>query len=281
MTNKRIVIAETIAESGLDRLRAAGFDVDIQLDKTPAQLHEALRGAHALIVRSATMVDAEMLKAGTDLVVVARAGVGLDNIDVETATTQGVMVVNAPQSNVLSAAEHTMALILAIARNVPQAHRSLMDGRWERSKWEGIELAGKTLGILGLGRIGTLVAQRARAFDMRLIAFDPFVSAERGRELGVEMTSLEKVVEQADILTIHLPKTKDTNGIINTAMLKRAKPSLRIVNVARGGIVDEHDLATALSDGTITGAALDVYVKEPTTDSPLFALSNVVATPHL
>ena len=194
MTNKRIVIAETIAESGLDRLRAAGFDVDIQLDKTPAQLHEALRGAHALIVRSATMVDAEMLKAGTDLVVVARAGVGLDNIDVETATTQGVMVVNAPQSNVLSAAEHTMALILAIARNVPQAHRSLMDGRWERSKWEGIELAGKTLGILGLGRIGTLVAQRARAFDMRLIAFDPFVSAERCRELGVEMTSLEKVV---------------------------------------------------------------------------------------
>ncbi|MFY9480594.1 MAG: hydroxyacid dehydrogenase, partial [Ilumatobacteraceae bacterium] len=281
MTNKRIVIAETIAESGLDRLRAAGFDVDVQLDKTPAQLHEALRGAHALIVRSATMVDAEMLKAGTDLVVVARAGVGLDNIDVETATTQGVMVVNAPQSNVLSAAEHTMALILAIARNVPQAHRSLMDGRWERSKWEGIELAGKTLGILGLGRIGTLVAQRARAFDMRLIAFDPFVSAERGRELGVEMTSLEKVVEQADILTIHLPKTKDTNGIINTAMLKRAKPSLRIVNVARGGIVDERDLATALSDGTITGAALDVYVKEPTTDSPLFALSNVVATPHL
>ena len=224
MTNKRIVIAETIAESGLDRLRAAGFDVDIQLDKTPAQLHEALRGAHALIVRSATMVDAEMLKAGTDLVVVARAGVGLDNIDVETATTQGVMVVNAPQSNVLSAAEHTMALILAIARNVPQAHRSLMDGRWERSKWEGIELAGKTLGILGLGRIGTLVAQRARAFDMRLIAFDPFVSADRGRELGVEMTSLEKVVEQADILTVHLPKTKDTNGIINTAMLKRAKP---------------------------------------------------------
>lgn len=281
MTNKRIVIAEIIAESGLDRLRAAGFDVDIQLEKTPAQLHEALRGAHALIVRSATMVDAEMLKAGTDLVVVARAGVGLDNIDVETATTQGVMVVNAPQSNVLSAAEHTMALILAIARNVPQAHRSLMDGRWERSKWEGIELAGKTLGILGLGRIGTLVAQRARAFDMRLIAFDPFVSAERGRELGVEMTSLEKVVEQADILTIHLPKTKDTNGIINTAMLKRAKPSLRIVNVARGGIVDEHDLAIALSDGTITGAALDVYVKEPTTDSPLFALSNVVATPHL
>jgi len=211
MTSKRIVIAETIAESGLDRLRAAGFEVDVQLDKTPEELREILRGAQGLIVRSATMVDAAMLKAGSDLVVVARAGVGLDNIDIEAATIQGVMVVNAPQSNVLSAAEHTMALIMAIARNVPQAHRSLMEGRWERSKWEGIELAGKTLGILGLGRIGTLVAQRARAFDMRLIAFDPFVSAERGRELGVDMTTLERVVEQADILTIHLPKTKETN----------------------------------------------------------------------
>lgn len=177
MTSKRIVIAETIAESGLDRLRAAGYEVDVQLDKTPEEMHEILRGAQGLIVRSATMVDAAMLKAGSDLVVVARAGVGLDNIDVEAATIQGVMVVNAPQSNVLSAAEHTMALIMAIARNVPQAHRSLMEGRWERGKWEGIELAGKTLGILGLGRIGTLVAQRARAFDMRLIAFDPFVSA--------------------------------------------------------------------------------------------------------
>jgi D-3-phosphoglycerate dehydrogenase len=281
MTSKRIVIAETIAESGLDRLRAAGFEVDVQLDKTPEEMHEILRGAQGLIVRSATMVDAAMLKAGSDLVVVARAGVGLDNIDVEAATIQGVMVVNAPQSNVLSAAEHTMALIMAIARNVPQAHRSLMEGRWERSKWEGIELAGKTLGILGLGRIGTLVAQRARAFDMRLIAFDPFVSVERGRELGVDMTTLERVVEQADILTIHLPKTKETNGIINTEMMKRAKPSLRIVNVARGGIVNEEDLADALRNGTIAGAALDVFVKEPTTESPLFTLSNVVATPHL
>ena len=205
MTKARIVIAETIAETGLDRLRAAGFDVDIQVDKTPQQLHAILPGASALIVRSATMVDAQMLKAGSDLMVVARAGVGLDNIDVEAATQQGVMVVNAPQSNVLSAAEHTMALILSIARNVPQAHRALVAGRWERAKWEGIELAGKTLGILGLGRIGTLVAQRARAFDMRLIAFDPFVSADRARELGVDMLSLEQVVEQSDSLNTSLP----------------------------------------------------------------------------
>jgi D-3-phosphoglycerate dehydrogenase len=200
---------------------------------------------------------------------------------VEAATKQGVMVVNAPQSNVLSAAEHSMALILSIARNVPQAHSALTAGRWERSKWEGIELAGKTLGILGLGRIGTLVAQRARAFDMRLVAYDPYVSAERGRELGVEMTTLERVVEQADVLTIHLPKNKETTGIINADMLKRAKRSLRIVNVARGGIADEADLAEALRNGTIAGAALDVFTKEPVTDSPLFGLGNIVVTPHL
>ena len=279
--SKRIVIAEEIAEAGLDRLRSAGFNVDVQLDKSATELHTILNGAHALIVRSATMVDAAMLAAGKQLVVVARAGVGLDNIDVEAATKQGVMVVNAPQSNVLSAAEHTMALILSIARNVPQAHSALTAGRWERSKWEGIELAGKTLGILGLGRIGTLVAQRARAFDMRLVAYDPYVSAERGRELGVEMTTLERVVEQADVLTIHLPKNKETTGIINADMLKRAKRSLRIVNVARGGIADEADLAEALRNGTIAGAALDVFTKEPVTDSPLFGLGNIVVTPHL
>ena len=279
--SKRIVVAEEIAEAGLDRLRSAGFIVDVQLDKSAGELHTILDGAHALIVRSATMVDAAMLAAGQQLVVVARAGVGLDNIDVEAATKQGVMVVNAPQSNVLSAAEHTMALILSIARNVPQAHSALTAGRWERSKWEGIELAGKTLGILGLGRIGTLVAQRARAFDMRLVAYDPFVSAERGRELGVEMTTLERVVEQADVLTIHLPKNKETTGIINADMLKRAKRSLRIVNVARGGIADEADLAEALRNGTIAGAALDVFTKEPVTDSPLFGLGNIVVTPHL
>ena len=279
--SKRIVIAEEIADAGLDRLRSAGFIVDVQPNKSAEELHAILDGAHALIVRSATMVDAAMLAAGKQLVVVARAGVGLDNIDVEAATKQGVMVVNAPQSNVLSAAEHTMALILAIARNVPQAHSALTAGRWERSKWEGIELAGKTLGILGLGRIGTLVAQRARAFDMRLVAYDPYVSAERGRELGVEMTTLERVVEQADVLTIHLPKNKETTGIINADMLKRAKRSLRIVNVARGGIAEEADLAEALRNGTIAGAALDVFTKEPVTDSPLFGLGNIVVTPHL
>ena len=277
----RILVSEELAESGLSKLRAAGHEVDVQVGLTPEQLQVAIKGAHALIVRSATQVDDALLAAADDLVVVGRAGVGLDNVDVESATRRGVMVSNAPESNIVSAAEHTMAMLLAVARNVPQAHAALVQGRWERSKWEGIELAGKTLGILGLGRIGTLVAQRARAFDMRLIAFDPFVSAERGRELGVDMTTLERVVEQADILTIHLPKTKETNGIIDAEMMKRAKPSLRIVNVARGGIVNEEHLADALRNGTIAGAALDVFVKEPTTESPLFTLSNVVATPHL
>ena len=281
MNRPRIVIAETIAEAGLEMLRRAGYEVDLQIDRSAEQLAGVLAGAKGLIVRSATQVNDELLDAGRDLVVVARAGVGLDNIDVRAATERGVMVVNAPQSNVLSAAEHTMALILGLARNVPQAHKSLVSGRWERRKWEGIELAGKTLGILGLGRIGALVAQRARAFDMRLIAFDPFVSRERGRELGVKMATLEEVVEQSDVLTIHLPKTPETTGIIDATMLMRAKKSLRIVNVARGGIISETDLATALTNGDIAGAALDVFSVEPTTASPLFAFENVIVTPHL
>ena len=281
MTKPRVVIAEEIAESGLERLRNAGFEVDIQLEKSPEDLRHRIVDASALIIRSATNVDAELLAAGNELVVVARAGVGLDNVDIAAATARGVMVVNAPESNILSAAEHTMALILAISRNVPQAHSALIQGRWERSKWEGIELASKTLGILGLGRIGALVAQRALAFDMRIIAFDPFISAERARELNVEMMSIDEVIAQSDILTIHLPKNKQTVNLIDTKMLALAKPSLRIINVARGGIINESDLAQALGNGTIAGAAIDVFVAEPTKSSPLFELDNVVVTPHL
>ncbi len=191
------------------------------------------------------------------------------------------MVVNAPESNVVSAAEHTMALLLAQARNVPQAHAALVDGRWERSKWEGVELADKTLGIVGLGRIGKLVADRARGFGMRLVAFDPFVSAERARLGGVELMSLDQVVAESDFLTIHLPKTPETTGLIGRELLLKAKPGLRIINVARGGIVDEAALAEALRDGTVAGAALDVFASEPTTESPLFGIDTVVVTPHL
>jgi D-3-phosphoglycerate dehydrogenase len=277
----RILVTEEIAEGGLDRLRAAGHTVDVQLGLSPEQLLDAVPGAHALIVRSATRVTAEVLAAGSDLVVVGRAGIGLDNVDVEAATQRGVMVVNAPQSNIVSAAEHTMALLLAVARNVPQAHAALKQGRWERSRWEGVELADKTLGIVGLGRIGKLVAQRALAFGMRLVAYDPFVSPERARQMSVELLPLADVVAQSDFLTIHLPKTPDTVGLIGRDLLATAKPDLRVINVARGGIVDEAALAEAVRTGMIAGAALDVFAVEPCTESPLFELDGVVVTPHL
>jgi D-3-phosphoglycerate dehydrogenase len=277
----RVLVTEEIAEGGLARLAEAGHEVDIRLGLSPEELRTAIVGADALIIRSATMVDADLLASADRLMVVGRAGIGLDNVDVAAATARGVMVVNAPQSNIVSAAEHTMALILALARNVPQAHTALVAGRWERSRWEGVELADKTLGVVGLGRIGKLVAQRAAGFGMRLIAYDPFVAPDKGRQMGVEMMSLEEVVAEADFLTVHLPKTKETTGIIGAELLARAKPSLRIVNVARGGIVDEAALDAALRSGTVAGAALDVFATEPTTESPLFELDSVVVTPHL
>ena len=277
----RILVTETIADGGLDRLRAAGHDVDVQVGLSPDELVSAIADANALIIRSATRVTADVLAAAPELLVVGRAGIGLDNVDVVAATERGVMVVNAPQSNIISAAEHTMALLLAQARNVPQAHAALVDGRWERKLWEGVELADKTLGIVGLGRIGKLVADRAKAFQMRLVAYDPFVSADRARQLGVEVMELDQVMAESDFLTIHLPKTKETAGLINRDLMLKAKPSLRIINVARGGIVDESDLAECIRDGVIAGAGLDVFTTEPTTESPLFELPSVVVTPHL
>ena len=277
----RILVTEAIADGGLDRLREAGHTVDVRQGLTPDDLVDAIRGAHALIIRSATQVTAELLAAADELMVVGRAGIGLDNVDVVAATARGVMVVNAPQSNIISAAEHTMALLLAQARNVPQAHAALVAGRWERSKWEGVELADKTLGIVGLGRIGKLVADRAKAFQMRLVAYDPFVAPDRARQMGVEVLPLDQVVAESDFLTIHLPKTKETAGLIDRDLLLKAKPTLRVVNVARGGIVVEDDLAECIRDGVIAGAALDVFDTEPCTESPLFELSQVVVTPHL
>jgi D-3-phosphoglycerate dehydrogenase len=277
----RILVTEPIADGGLDRLRSIGHDVDVQIGLAPDDLLTAIVGAHALIIRSATQVTAEVLAAADELVVVGRAGIGLDNVDVAAATARGVMVVNAPQSNIISAAEHTMALLLAQARNVPQAHAALVAGRWERSKWEGVELADKTLGVVGLGRIGKLVADRAKAFQMRLVAYDPFVAPDRARQMGVELLPLDQLVAESDFLTIHLPKTKETAGLIDRDLLLKAKPSLRVINVARGGIVDEADLAECIRDGVIAGAALDVFEAEPTTESPLFELPTVVVTPHL
>jgi len=277
----RILVTEKIADRGLDRLRAAGHEVDVRLGPTHEELLALVPGAHALIIRSATRVTREVLEAGRDLVVVGRAGIGLDNVDVETATARGVMVVNAPQSNVLSAAEHTLALLLAQARNIPQAHAALLAGRWERSRWTGVELSDKTLGIVGLGRIGKLVAQRALAFGMRLVAYDPFVSPERARQLSVELCDLDELLAVSDFVTLHVAKTPETVGLINAERLARAKPGIRIINVARGGIIDEDALADAIRSGRVAGAALDVFATEPTTASPLFELPGVVVTPHL
>lgn len=277
----RVLVAEEIAETGLEKLRAAGHEVDVQLGLTPEQLAEAVNGAAGLVIRSATTVTEEVLTAGADLVVVGRAGVGLDNVDVDSATKRGVMVVNAPQSNVVSAAEQTMALILAQARNTPQAAAALREGRWERSQWTGMELHEKTLGIVGLGRIGKLVAQRALAFGMRLVAYDPFISVDRARQLSVDLLELDELAAAADIVTVHVARTPETTGLIGDDFLSKAKPGVRIINVARGGIVDEEALLRGLQSGVVGAAALDVFNTEPMTDSPLFELPNVIATPHL
>ena len=278
----RVLVAEPLAERGLEAMRAAGLDVEVKVGLTPEELCAALPGVAALVIRSATQVTAEVLAASVDLAVVGRAGIGLDNVDVAAATRRGVMVVNAPQSNILSAAEHTLALLLAQARNVAPANADLRAGRWNRSKWEGVELHGKTLGIVGLGRVGVLVAQRAHAFGMRLVAYDPFVSPDRARQLGVQLVeTMTDLVATADFVTIHATKTPDTIGLVNADVLAHAKPGLRLVNAGRGGIVDEDALAEAVRDGRLGGAAIDTFAQEPTTESPLFELDNVVVTPHL
>ena len=277
----RVLVTETLSEQGLDLLRK-DFQVDERVDLATGDLAAEIAPYDALIIRSSTQVTADVLAAATALKVVARAGIGLDNVDVEEATRRGVMVVNAPTSNVISAAEQTLALLLAQARNIPQAHADLVEGRWERSRWEGVELAGKTIGLVGLGRVGSLVAARAGGFGMRVIAFDPYVSADRAKEIGVEiMPTLEALLVQSDFVSIHLPRTPETEGLIGEKELRMIKPGARIVNTARGGIVDEAALAKALEDGHLAGAALDVFAQEPTTDSPLFALPNTVVTPHL
>jgi D-3-phosphoglycerate dehydrogenase len=277
----KVLVAEPLSEAGLSLLREH-HDVDVRLSLSPAQLLELIPGYDALIVRSATKVTTEVLDAATDLTVVGRAGIGLDNVDVDGATRHGILVVNAPQSNVLSAAEHTMALLLAQARNVPQAHAALVAGSWERERWQGVELHGKTLGVVGLGRVGTLVAQRASAFGMHIVAFDPYVPRSRAEQMGVELLgTVGEVCMRSDFLTIHLPRTPETIGLIGERELSEAQPGIRIVNTARGGLIDEEALLRALKDGRVAGAAIDVFEDEPVTEHPLFAFPNVVVTPHL
>ena len=278
----RVLVTEPLSEAGLVLLRA-DFQVDVREDLTdPEALAGAIGPYDALIVRSQTRVTARVVEAAERLKVIGRAGIGVDNVDVEAASRRGILVLNAPQSNVVSAAEHTMALLLTQARNIPQAHAALRAGRWERSRYQGVELAGKTLGIVGLGRVGTLVAQRAMAFGMRVIAYDPYVTRERARELGVKlMPSLDPLLVQSDFVTLHLPRTPETEGLIGARELSLMKEGARLVNTSRGGIVDEEALAKAIEAGHLAGAALDVFAREPPGDSPLFHLENVVVTPHL
>ncbi|TCO57058.1 phosphoglycerate dehydrogenase [Actinocrispum wychmicini] len=275
-----VLIAEKLAPSVLD---VFGEEVEVRhVDGTDrSALLAEVANADALLVRSATMVDAEVLKATEKLKVVARAGVGLDNVEVPAATERGVLVVNAPTSNIVSAAEHAVALLLAVARRVPAADQSLQGGAWKRSSFAGVEVNGKTVGVVGLGKIGQLFAARLAAFGTTIIAYDPYVSQARAAQLGIELVELDELLARADIISVHLPKTPETKGLINAERLAKTKKGVIIVNAARGGLIDEDALAEALRTGQVGGAGIDVFATEPTTESPLFGLPNVVVTPHL
>lgn len=280
MSKPIVLIAEVLSPATVEAL---GPDFDVrQVDGTDrSALLAGLADAHAVLIRSATQMDEEAIAAGRSLKVIARAGVGLDNVDIKAATTAGVMVVNAPTSNVISAAELAVGHILSLARFIPDADKSMKAGEWKRSSFTGIELFEKTIGIVGLGRIGSLVAERLTAFGANLIAFDPYVTPTRAQQLGVKIATLDEVIEQSDFITIHIPKTPETTGLFSDAEFAKAKSTLRIVNCSRGGIIDEDALFRALSTGQIAAAGLDVYVSEPPHDSPLTGLSNIVLTPHL
>jgi D-3-phosphoglycerate dehydrogenase len=274
----RVLVAENIGDTGVELLRRH-FDVDVGVN---GDIAERIGDYDGLIVRSATKVTAELIDRAPNLKVIGRAGVGVDNVDVPAATKRGIIVANAPQSNVVTAAEHTIALLLALARNIPQAHASLISGKWERSKFSGVELMDKTLGVLGFGRIGQLVAQRAQGFGMHIVAYDPYVGADRYREMGVERAETsDEVYAQADFLTIHLPNTPETKGWLDAEALAKCKDGVRVLNVARGGLLVTEDLKAALDGGKVAGAALDVFESEPITEHPLFGYPNVVVTPHL
>lgn len=277
----KILIADEISQEGIDILNQA-VDVVYRPDISSAELSESIGDYEALLVRSRTRVTAEVIKAGKKLKVVGRAGVGVDNIDIQAATEAGVLVVNSPEGNTASAAEHTLALMLALARMVPGADASVKAGRWERNRFIGTELFNKTLGVIGLGKIGMRVAQAAQAVGMKILVYDPFVSADRAAQLSMQAVALEDIWRRADFITIHTPKTRETTNLVSASVLSRIKPGVRIINTARGGIIDEAALAKAIKDGRVAGAALDVFENEPPGDSPLIELSDrVVLTPHL
>jgi D-3-phosphoglycerate dehydrogenase len=277
-----VLVTDHLSSRGVELLRQTpGLEVEVRNGLPPEALKVHLAGADALIVRSATRVSADLLEAAPRLRVIGRAGVGVDNVDQEAATARGIVVMNTPGGNTVSAAEHTLALLLSLAKHIPQASASMKAGKWEKSRFRSVELAGKTLGVIGLGRIGTEVAKRARAFNMNVLAYDPFLAAPAAQALGVELAELPEVLRQADFLTLHTPLTPETANLIRAETIARMKDGVRLVNCARGGIVNEADLHAALASGKVAGAALDVFAQEPITDSPLFGLPNFISTPHL
>lgn len=279
----RILVTDTLADSGLELLRRQhDAVVDYRPGLAGSELHREIATADAIVTRSGTAVTEELLSHATQLRVVGRAGVGLDNVDVEAATRRGILVINAPTANILSATEHTMAMMLALCRNVPGADASVRRGEWKRAKFMGVELSGKTLGIIGLGRIGSRVAERARSFGMRIIAYDPYIASFAFERAGAEEVALDTLLAEADFITVHTPLTDETRGMIRAAEIARMKPGVMLVNCARGGIYEEGDLAAALRDGKVAGAAIDVYVDEPpAADHPLLNAPNVILTPHI
>jgi len=276
----RVLVAEALAEEGLSLLREE-HTVDVKTDLSRDQFLAALPDYQALVVRSQVKVDEEAFKAGSGLVVVGRAGVGVDNIDLDAATRAGVAVVNAPTANTIAAAEHTVGLIYALVRHIPAADASVRAGEWKRAQFMGQELRGKTLGVIGLGKIGLAVAERARAMEMDLLGFDPFVSAEAAAARSIRLVTVDELIERSDVVTLHVPLTHTTRGLISAKQLARMKPTAYLVNVARGGLIDETALAEALREGQLGGAAIDVFENEPPTGSPLLDAPNTVLTPHL
>jgi len=277
----KVLVSERLADRGVELLRDE-FEVDVLLGLSPEELLERIGEYDGLIIRSATKVTAEVIERAGNLKAIGRAGIGVDNIDIEAATKRGILVANAPESNTIAAAEHTLGLMLAAARRIPAADSTLRGGEWKRSAFKGVEVAEKTLGLVGLGHVGAIVARSALGMGMRVLAYDPYVSEERMRSMNVERTEeLDEIFESSDFVSLHVPRTPQTAGLVGADALEKMKPTAYLINAARGGIVDETALYNALKEGTIAGAALDVFAEEPTTDSPLFTLPNVVVTPHL
>ncbi|MCZ7381656.1 MAG: phosphoglycerate dehydrogenase [Candidatus Methanoperedens sp.] len=276
----KILVSDPISDQGIEILKKE-FDVDIATGLPPAELIKRIGNYEALIVRSETQVTKDVINAGKKLKIIGRAGVGVDNIDVNTATERGIIVVNAPEGNTISAAEHTIAMMMAMSRNIPQANASLKSKKWDRKKFMGVEVRGKVLGVVGLGRIGAEVAKRAQGMEMNVLAYDPFISQERAAELGVELTTVEDIVRRADYITVHTPLTKETKDLISSKEFAIAKKGVRLINCARGGIINEEALAQAVKDGIVSGAAIDVFTKEPPFENPLLELDRVIMTPHL